>query len=85
MKNEEGVEGLWTVDLKKEGKFYKGEAKSQPGLKKADVRIIMADDVFVQFAEGKVIPPWIAALHVLVDTDMLLIARRTEGIHDRET
>jgi len=48
IKNGSGVVQTWTIDLKKEGKVYKG--KAQP---KADVTIIMADDVFVQLAEGK--------------------------------
>jgi putative sterol carrier protein len=40
---------VWTIDLKKDGKVYKGEAKP-----KADVTLIMSDDVLVQIAEGKV-------------------------------
>lgn len=55
MKNDDDQEGLWTIDLKKDGKIYKGDAKSQPSLKKkADVRIIMSDETFVEFSEGKV-------------------------------
>jgi len=48
IKNTEGKEESWTIDLKKEGKVYLGKAKP-----KADVTIILNDDVFVQLAEGK--------------------------------
>jgi len=48
VKNEEGKEEVWTIDLKKTGTVYKGEAKP-----KRDVAIILSDDTFVQLAEGK--------------------------------
>ncbi|KZS92406.1 sterol-binding-like protein [Sistotremastrum niveocremeum HHB9708] len=48
IKNEEGKEGVWTIDLKKEGKVYQGPAKP-----KADVTIILSDDTFSQLAAGK--------------------------------
>ncbi|EJD06779.1 sterol-binding-like protein [Fomitiporia mediterranea MF3/22] len=48
IKNEEGKEGVWTIDLKKTGTVYKGPAKP-----KADVTIILSDDTFLQLAEGK--------------------------------
>ncbi|KAK4046947.1 hypothetical protein OIV83_005738 [Microbotryomycetes sp. JL201] len=41
-------EGVWTIDLKKEGKVYQGPAKP-----KADVTISLADDTFQQLADGK--------------------------------
>ncbi|KAK4048969.1 hypothetical protein OIO90_005604 [Microbotryomycetes sp. JL221] len=41
-------EGIWTIDLKKEGKVYQGNAKP-----KADVTISLADDTFQQLADGK--------------------------------
>ncbi|KAF8512248.1 sterol-binding-like protein [Gautieria morchelliformis] len=48
MKNPEGKEAIWTIDLKKTGTVYKGEAKPR-----ADVTLIFDDDVFVQIASGK--------------------------------
>lgn len=52
IKNSEGEEGVWTIDLKKTGTVYKGPA--QP---KADVTLIMADDTFASLADGKVSYP----------------------------
>ena len=49
MKNGEGKEGIWTIDLKTTGSVYKGEAKSKP-----NVTILLSDDVFQQLADGKV-------------------------------
>ena len=40
---------MWTIDLKKEGKVYKGKAKP-----KADVTLIMSDETLTQIAAGKV-------------------------------
>jgi putative sterol carrier protein len=51
VKNDAGNEACWTIDLKKTGTVKKGEAKSH-GLK-ADVSILLADEVFVDLAEGK--------------------------------
>ncbi|VDB83807.1 unnamed protein product [Peniophora sp. CBMAI 1063] len=48
VKNTEGAEGIWTIDMKQTGTVYKGPAKP-----KADVTIILADDTFTQLAEGK--------------------------------
>jgi len=39
---------IWTIDLKKEGTVYKGNAKPKP-----DVTIIMSDDTLVELASGK--------------------------------
>ncbi|GLB40562.1 putative SCP-2 sterol transfer family protein [Lyophyllum shimeji] len=39
----------WTIDMKKTGSVYKGNA--QP---KADVTLIMADDTFVDLVNGKI-------------------------------
>lgn len=49
VKNGEGKEGIWTIDLKTTGSVYKGEAKSKP-----NVTILLSDDVFQQLADGKV-------------------------------
>ncbi|KAK7690745.1 hypothetical protein QCA50_005844 [Cerrena zonata] len=48
VKNEEGKEGVWTIDLKQTGSVYKGEPKS-----KANVTLILSDETFTQLAEGK--------------------------------
>ncbi|KAI8982730.1 sterol-binding-like protein [Trametes punicea] len=49
VKNAEGKEAVWTIDLKSTGTVYKGEPKQ-----KANVTIIMSDDTFQQLAEGKI-------------------------------
>ena len=49
VKNAEGKEAVWTIDLKKTGTVYKGNAKP-----KADVTIILSDETFVLLSEGKV-------------------------------
>lgn len=49
--NEAKEEAVWTIDMKKTGTVYKGAAKP-----KADVTIILSDDVLVQLAEGKASP-----------------------------
>ncbi|TFL03990.1 SCP2 sterol-binding domain-containing protein [Pterulicium gracile] len=46
--NAEKKEAVWTLDLKKTGKVTKGPAKP-----KADVTLLMTDDVFQQLADGK--------------------------------
>jgi putative sterol carrier protein len=46
--NEAKEQAVWTIDMKKTGTVYKGEAKPR-----ADVTIILADDVFVELATGK--------------------------------
>ena len=56
IKNAEGTEGVWTIDLKNAGSVYMGTPK--PNAKgtpvKPNVTLLMADDTFVQLAEGKV-------------------------------
>ncbi|TFK49994.1 sterol-binding protein [Heliocybe sulcata] len=47
--NNGGKEAVWTIDMKKEGTIYKGEAKPKP-----DVTILLSDDTFSQLAEGKI-------------------------------
>jgi SCP-2 sterol transfer family len=49
IKTAEGKEGVWTIDLKKDGTVYKGPAKS-----KADVTLIMSDETLESLAGGKV-------------------------------
>ncbi|KAF8486100.1 SCP2 sterol-binding domain-containing protein [Russula ochroleuca] len=51
VKNAEGKEAWWTIDLKKSCAVKKGEAKSH-GLKQ-DVTIILSDETFVELADGK--------------------------------
>ena len=41
----------WTLDFKKSGSIYKGEAQSKP-----DVTIILSDDTLMDLADGKVCP-----------------------------
>ncbi|KAF7773278.1 hypothetical protein Agabi119p4_5445 [Agaricus bisporus var. burnettii] len=44
----DGETATWTIDVKKTGTVYKGKATP-----KADVTIILADDVLVDLASGK--------------------------------
>jgi len=46
--NAENQSAVWSIDMKRTGTVYKGPAKP-----KADVTIILSDDVFTQLAEGK--------------------------------
>ncbi|KAJ7903615.1 SCP2 sterol-binding domain-containing protein [Mycena olivaceomarginata] len=48
VKNAEGKEENWTIDLKKTGTVYKGPAKP-----KADVTIILSDETLMDLASGK--------------------------------
>jgi len=45
--NPEKQTAVWTIDMKKTGTVYKGPAKP-----KADVTLILSDEVFTQLAEG---------------------------------
>jgi hypothetical protein len=47
--NAEKQTAIWTIDMKKTGTVYKGPAQT-----KADVTLILTDEVFTQLAEGKV-------------------------------
>ncbi|KAI0951005.1 hypothetical protein AcW1_008163 [Taiwanofungus camphoratus] len=49
VKNVEGKEAIWTIDMKTSGTVYKGEAKSKP-----NVTLLMSDETFQQLAEGKI-------------------------------
>lgn len=69
---------MWTIDMKKEGKVYKGDAKP-----KADVAIILSDDTFLQLSEGKV---RLTILILKIVTLMTVpLVGRSESIHDRKT
>ncbi|KIP08218.1 hypothetical protein PHLGIDRAFT_117428 [Phlebiopsis gigantea 11061_1 CR5-6] len=48
IKNAEGKEGIWTIDLKNTGTVYKGESKTKP-----NVTILVSDDTMQQLADGK--------------------------------
>ncbi|ODN94843.1 sterol-binding protein [Cryptococcus wingfieldii CBS 7118] len=48
VKNTQGKEAIWVIDLKNEGKVSKGSAK------KPDVTITLSDDTFMGLADGKV-------------------------------
>ena len=60
IKNAEGKEATWTIDLKTTGTIYKGEAKSKP-----NVTILLSDDTFSQLAAGKVSDQSYGAIHYL--------------------
>jgi putative sterol carrier protein len=49
LKSGGGQEGVWTIDMKKDGRVYAGAAKP-----KADVTLLMDDGVFMQMAAGEV-------------------------------
>nr|ODN90910.1 sterol-binding protein [Cryptococcus depauperatus CBS 7855] len=48
VKNGQGKEAIWVIDLKNEGNVTKGAAK------KPDVTITLSDDTFLGLADGKV-------------------------------
>ncbi|KAF0464176.1 sterol-binding-like protein [Gigaspora margarita] len=48
IKNPEGKEQIWTLDLKKEGTIKTGKGSAKP-----DIIMDMDDDTFVQLASGK--------------------------------
>ncbi|KAK7454569.1 hypothetical protein VKT23_011321 [Stygiomarasmius scandens] len=48
VKNAQGTEAIWTIDLKKTGEVYKGPAKP-----KADVTISLTDETLTELASGK--------------------------------
>ncbi|KAL8278815.1 hypothetical protein RQP46_008884 [Phenoliferia psychrophenolica] len=48
VKSAKGKEGVWTIDMKKDGTVYKGPAKP-----KADVTIALSDETFQALADGK--------------------------------
>jgi len=50
IKNNEGKEQSWVIDLKKEGAVTKGK----PSGAKPDVTLIMDDETFVDLASGKI-------------------------------
>ncbi|ORY31660.1 SCP2 sterol-binding domain-containing protein [Naematelia encephala] len=47
VKNAQGKEATWVIDLKNEGKVSKGPTK------KPDVTMNLSDDTFIQLADGK--------------------------------
>ncbi|GBB86539.1 hypothetical protein RclHR1_12970002 [Rhizophagus clarus] len=48
VKNKEGKEQIWTLDLKKDGTVQTGKGSAKP-----DITINLADDTFVELASGK--------------------------------
>jgi len=48
IKNDDGKEGIWTIDLKKTGAVYKGSAQPKP-----DITLLLADETFELLAAGK--------------------------------
>ncbi|CAG8583450.1 28113_t:CDS:2 [Dentiscutata erythropus] len=48
IKNSEGKEQIWTLDLKKEGSIQTGKGSAKP-----DIIMEMDDDTFVELASGK--------------------------------
>jgi len=48
IKNKEGVEATWTIDVKNEPKVHKGAGEAKPG-----VTLIMGDETFRALADGK--------------------------------
>jgi SCP-2 sterol transfer family len=65
--NDAKEEAVWTIDMKNTGTVYKG-----PPTKKADVTILLSDDVLTQLAEGKV---RISELHILFLSDLIAVCR----------
>jgi hypothetical protein len=70
----------WTIDAKKTGTFYKGKAKP-----KADVTLILADDVFVDLANEKASHLRRSGfIFVPLISWVCHSAQRPEGVHDRQ-
>lgn len=78
VKNAEGKEATWTIDLKTDGTIYKGKSKAKP-----NVTIILSDDTFQQLADGKVRRRFRHVVGFVAD-QALASARRPESVHDRE-
>ena len=66
--NDKKEKAVWTIDMKKTGTVYKGEAKP-----KADVTLIMTDDIFTQLSEGKAC----SRVHSLQDYSHAILYRST--------
>jgi len=75
IKNKDGKEQSWTIDLKKEGTITKGKPAG-----KADVTLIMDDDVFVDLASGKIGGQKAYMTGKLKTRGNMMLATKLEGI-----
>jgi putative sterol carrier protein len=66
LKSGGGQEGVWTIDMKKDGRVYAGAAKP-----KADVTLLMDDGVFMQMAAGEVRAAFFSCVWDSADTVQL--------------
>lgn len=76
MTNADKQTATWTVDMKKTGTVYKGNAKP-----KADVTIILSDETLQDLATGKVRSCYHAGRAY---ADGGIADERPEGLHDGE-
>ncbi|KAG9005856.1 hypothetical protein FRB95_001024 [Tulasnella sp. JGI-2019a] len=73
LKNKEGTEQSWTIDLKKEGAVTKGKAA------KADVTLIM-DATFIEIASGKLGGQKAFMTGKLKTKGNMMLATKLEGV-----
>jgi len=78
VKNADGKEAWWTIDLKKLGLVKKGDAKSL-GLK-PDVTIILSDDTFVDIANGKLTGQKAFMTGALKTKGNMMLATKLDGL-----
>ena len=78
VKNADGKEAWWTVDIKKKGTVKRGEAKTH-GLK-PDVTIILSDDTFVEIAEGKTTGQKAFMTGALKTKGNMMLATKLDGV-----
>jgi len=77
LKNSEGKEQSWVIDLKKNGTVTKGKA---PAGVKPDVTIIMDDSTFIDLAAGKINGQKAFMTGKLKTKGNMMLATKLEGV-----
>jgi len=76
IKNKEGKEQSWLIDLKKEGKIVKGKPEGA----KPDVTLILDDETFVGLATGKLSGQKAYMTGKLKSKGNLMLATKLDGV-----
>lgn len=76
IKNKEGKEQSWIIDLKKEGKVSKGKPQGV----KPDVTLIMDDETFTDLASGKIGGQKAYMTGKLKTRGNMMLATKLEGV-----